>query len=107
MPELKLKDVVLAESVWSESSFAKTQNGCEDTVLFPDAGLNEKILKTAEEGKKHLKLCRVHSGDVFIMTEVLAIIIKLSGNINVHVWIWRALRCSIMQKYLGKKLLAC
>lgn len=65
VPELKLKDVVLAESVWSESSFAKTQNGCEDTVLFPDAGLNEKILKTAEEGKKHLKLCRVHSGDVF------------------------------------------
>ena len=65
VPELRIKDVVLAESVWSESSFAKTQNGCEDDILYPDAELNRKIVGIAEEMGKKLKLTRVHSSDVF------------------------------------------
>ncbi len=65
VPELKIKDIVLAESVWSESSFAKTQNGCKDEVLFPDLELNQKILNIADESGKKLELTRVHSSDVF------------------------------------------
>ena len=40
--KLDLFDVVLAESAWSESSFAKTQNGYDKDVTYPDSELNEK-----------------------------------------------------------------
>lgn len=63
--ELKLKDVVLAESVWSESTFARTQNGYEEDVVLPDASLNEKIINTAEKLEIPVTLTRVHSSDVF------------------------------------------
>ena len=38
--DLKLRDVVLADSVWSESNYAKRQNGCEDDVMYPSKELN-------------------------------------------------------------------
>lgn len=69
VPELKIKDIVLAESVWSESSFAKTQNGCKDEVLFPDLELNQKIMNIADENGKKLELTRIHSSDVFYCEE--------------------------------------
>lgn len=52
VPELKLYDVVLAESVWSESSFAKVQNGCIQDILYPSMELNKKIKEAAERSKK-------------------------------------------------------
>lgn len=69
VPELKIKDIVLAESVWSESSFAKTQNGCKDEVLFPDLELNQRIMNIADENGKKLELTRIHSSDVFYCEE--------------------------------------
>lgn len=63
--DLKLKDVVLAESVWSESSFAHTQNGYESDIILPNKELNDKILKTAERLGIPVKATRVHSSDVF------------------------------------------
>ena len=63
--DLKLRDVVLADSVWSESNYAKRQNGCENDVMYPSKELNEKIQKVAEELGKKVILDRVHSSDVF------------------------------------------
>ncbi len=63
--ELKLRDIVLAESVWSESSFARTQNGYDKDVILPDKELNDKILNTAREAGIALTQTRVHSSDVF------------------------------------------
>ena len=63
--DLDLNDVVLANSAWSESSFAKTQNGCTDEVMYPSAALNEKIQKAAEGMGGELMTVRVHSCDVF------------------------------------------
>lgn len=65
VPELKVKDVVLAESVWSESSFARTQNGYEKDVIYPSKELNEKIENAAARLQIPLTLTRVHSSDVF------------------------------------------
>lgn len=62
---LKLMDVVLAESVWSESSFARTQNGFLGDTLYPDKKLNEDILKSAEKRQIPLKPAKVHCCDVF------------------------------------------
>lgn len=62
---LDIYDVVLAESAWSESSFAKTQNGYDKDVIYPDKELNEKIIKTAEKLEIPIHLERIHSSDVF------------------------------------------
>ena len=62
---LKLYDVVLADSVWSESTFALTQNGCKEDVMYPDSLLNEKILAAGKELNIPIIMARVHSTDVF------------------------------------------
>ena len=63
--KLNLFDVVLAESAWSESSFAKTQNGYEKDTTYPDGELNEKIIETAKKLDIPLHLEKIHSSDVF------------------------------------------
>lgn len=65
VPELDLYDVVLAESAWSQSTFAKVQNGCENDTMYPDANLNAQIQQTAERIGIPLTLAKVHSSDVF------------------------------------------
>jgi purine-nucleoside phosphorylase len=63
--DLNLYDVVLAESVWSESSFARTQNGSSDDILYPSRELNDRILEMAKKLGYLLTPTRVHSSDVF------------------------------------------
>ena len=63
--KLNLFDVVLAESAWSESSFAKTQNGYDKDTTYPDRELNEKIIETAKKLNIPLHLEKIHSSDVF------------------------------------------
>lgn len=67
--ELKVYDVVLAESAYSESSFAKTQNGTSADILYPSRELNEKIKAAAKKLQKELHISRIHSSDVFYRTE--------------------------------------
>lgn len=63
--ELNLYDVVLAERVFSDSSFARCQNGNEDHVILPDRELNEQILAAAQQEGIPVQLTTVHSSDVF------------------------------------------
>ncbi|MCI8950831.1 MAG: purine-nucleoside phosphorylase [Lachnospiraceae bacterium] len=63
--DLKLYDIVLAESAWSESSFAKTQNGFQGDTLYPDPELNSQIMKAANQLQIPLHLAKIHSSDVF------------------------------------------
>ncbi len=62
---LNVLDVVLAESAFSDSSFARVQGGYESDVNYPTPELNEHILKTAEALEIPCKTCRIHSSDVF------------------------------------------
>ncbi|MDL2301562.1 purine-nucleoside phosphorylase [Lachnospiraceae bacterium OttesenSCG-928-D06] len=63
--DLELYDVVLADSVYSESTFAKTQNGYESDMIYPSEKLNDKILQAAVAANILVKPTRVHSTDVF------------------------------------------
>lgn len=63
--ELNLYDVVLADSAWSESTFARVQNGCTEDILYPSGELNQKIKESAQKLGIPLTLTRVHSTDVF------------------------------------------
>ena len=62
---LKVMDVTLAKTAVSESSFAKTQGGCDDKPIAPSAEINDLIMKKAEELNINCKYSVVHSSDVF------------------------------------------
>ncbi len=65
VPELKIGDVVLADGAWSESTFARTQNGYDKDVILPSGDLNAQIQESAEKLNIPLTVARVHSSDVF------------------------------------------
>ena len=65
VPELKIGDVVLADGAWSESTFARTQNGYDKDVIFPSLELNTHIQEAAKKLQIPLTVARVHSSDVF------------------------------------------
>ena len=65
VPELHIGDVVLADGAWSESTFARTQNGYDKDVILPSAELNAHIRESAENLNISLTVARVHSSDVF------------------------------------------
>ena len=63
--KLRVLDVMLADSAYSESSFAKVQGGYEDDITYPTESLNMDIMNIAKELGKTIKIGRVHSSDVF------------------------------------------
>ena len=69
VPELNLYDVVLAESSWSQSTFAKVQSGYEKDIVYPDSELNAHLLQTAKKLGIKLTPVRVHSSDVFYTSD--------------------------------------
>lgn len=62
---LMVRDVVLADSAYSESSIAKCICGETSDTLCPDAVLNDVIIKKAGELGIVCKTARVHSSDAF------------------------------------------
>ena len=65
VPELHIGDVVLADGAWSKSTFARTQNGYDKDVIWPNEELNSYIQASAEKLGIPLTVARVHSSDVF------------------------------------------
>lgn len=64
-PDLKLYDVVLATSAYSESTYAKTQNGDTRNILYPNAELCERIRNSSKKLDIKLHEGMIHSSDVF------------------------------------------
>ncbi|HEY5537622.1 MAG TPA: purine-nucleoside phosphorylase [Acetobacterium sp.] len=63
--DLKTYDLVLAESAWSESSYALVQSGCTEDVLTSDGQLNGSIESVAKKLGYPIVKGRVHCSDVF------------------------------------------
>ena len=63
--DLDLYDVILVNGCYSESTYAKTQNGCEDNILYASSSLNLYLKQAAENLNKHITIANVHSSDVF------------------------------------------
>lgn len=63
--DLKIFDVVLASSAWSESSYALTMSGVTDEYIKPSAKLNDIIRDCAIEQKINVVEDVIHSSDVF------------------------------------------
>ncbi len=58
-------DVVLSDSAYSESSFAKVAFGYEEDVLKPSKKLNDALLESAKKLEIPVIEGRIHSSDVF------------------------------------------
>ena len=63
--KLNLYDIVLVDGAYSESTFAKTQNGEENNILHGNKELNEHIKATASKMGIKVHFNNVHSSDVF------------------------------------------
>lgn len=63
--QLNLYDVLLVESAYSESSYAKVQSGYEDGFAYPSEKLNKMILDVSKEIDIPIIEQKIHSSDVF------------------------------------------
>lgn len=63
--DLNLYDVVLVNGCYSESSYAKTQSGLTENILYANENLNFYIKQTAAENNIPITIANVHSSDVF------------------------------------------
>lgn len=66
---LKIYDLVLADSAYSRSSYALCQSGDTADVQYPDTLLNARIQKAGEQLDIPITVGRIHSGDVFYYEE--------------------------------------
>jgi purine-nucleoside phosphorylase len=60
-----LYDVILVDSAYSESSFAKTAFNYDENIQFPDPQLTKRLADVAEALKIPIHFGRIHSSDVF------------------------------------------
>lgn len=63
--DLNLYDLILVNGCYSESSYARTQNGCEDDIMYASDTMNLVIKQTAENLNIPITIANVHSSDVF------------------------------------------
>jgi len=63
--DCNIYDLILVDSAWSESTFAKVLAGYKEDIMFPSEILNDKIKNTAETLNVKIKDGRIHSTDVF------------------------------------------
>ena len=64
-PDLNVHDLILADSAYGDSRFAKVQNGISTRIMEPSAELNKKIIEVAAKLGIDCKTGRIHSSDVF------------------------------------------
>lgn len=64
-PELKLGQTLLVTDAWTQSTFAKQQNGSLSQILPASASFNQLIKKVAMQNNYLLSMVRAHCTDVF------------------------------------------
>ena len=64
-PDLNIYDVVLTNTCYSDSSFAKVQNNDEENMINASNSLNLYIMQIAERLNIHLTIGNIYSTDVF------------------------------------------
>ena len=68
--DYNIYEIILATESWSESTYAKTQNGIATDVLTPSPELNKKLIDSAQKLKIEIKPARIHSSDVFYRRDI-------------------------------------
>jgi len=63
--DVHVYDVIMAESAWSESTFAKVAGNIQEDTLSASKELNDQIEEYAKELNIPIKKGKIHSSDVF------------------------------------------
>lgn len=63
--KLSMHDVLLVESSWSKSTYAKCYSGYEEDIVYPSNELNTIIKEVADKLNIDIKVGRVHTTDTF------------------------------------------
>ena len=64
-PDLQLKEIIVEDSCYSESTYARTYSGYEGSIVYPDEELSNRLYAQAQQ---HGALCRkgrMHTSDCF------------------------------------------
>lgn len=64
-PDLQLKEIIVEDSCYSESTYARTYSGYEGSIVYPDEELSNRLYVQAQQ---HGALCRkgrMHTSDCF------------------------------------------
>ena len=64
-PKAKIGEVILGESIYSESNFAYTYNDYKEHVVYSDKDLNDNVIKAALENNIHIHTGMLTTMDVF------------------------------------------
>lgn len=64
-PALKVYDIVIAESAYSESTYTLSQCGEDKTFTYPTTTLNNELIKKADELAYDVVVKPIHSHDTF------------------------------------------
>lgn len=64
-PNVKIGEVILADSVYSESNFAYTYNNYQKHIVYVDKNINNDIIQTAQENNLTLHQGMLTTMDVF------------------------------------------
>lgn len=63
--DLSIGDLVLVNGSYSESTYAKVQDGSDKDMILASDYLNFYLRETAEDQNKHITIANVHCSDVF------------------------------------------
>jgi purine-nucleoside phosphorylase len=70
--KLNVYDVLVASAAYSDTTYAKMQNGSGDNFAFPSKHLNDTIMEAAKELEIPVLPQKIYSSDVFYMESGLA-----------------------------------
>jgi len=63
--DIQVLDIILVDKSYSDSSFAKVQNGYQEDFTTSSSSLNQKIIRTSEKLNLKLQKKDIYSSDVF------------------------------------------
>jgi purine-nucleoside phosphorylase len=63
--DVDVMEVVLADSAWSRSDYAKAQGGADGEYMYPDKHVNEVIRQAAADAGIKVHEAPIHSSDIF------------------------------------------
>ncbi len=71
-PKLNVYDVLVTSAAYSDTTYAKMQNGAEDSFAFPSKKINEAIMESGRELEIPVIPQKIYSSDVFYAESELA-----------------------------------
>ena len=63
--DLQLKEIIVADSCYSESSYARTYSGFEGNIVYPDLSLSDELYRQAKQQGLQCRKGRIHTSDCF------------------------------------------